>query len=261
VHADRQRLKQVLLNLASNAVKFSTQGQSVLVSCRHVPGDRLRIAVTDAGPGIPAEMMGRLFTPFDRLGATASNVEGTGLGLALSKRLVDVMGGTIGVESVVGRGSTFWVELPQTEPPPEHLAPPNAGEALATAEYQPTGTVLYIEDNLANLRLMQRVVARRPSVRLLTAIQGRVGLELARQHHPDLILLDLHLPDISGQEVLQRLRQDPQTDGIPVMVISADATPGQIERLLDAGAQEFLTKPFDVRKLLSLIDDVLQVKR
>ncbi len=254
VKADRQRLKQVLLNFLSNAAKFNRPEGTVTVSVSEAPGDRLRLNVIDTGLGIPPEKMARLFTPFDRLGAEERGVEGTGLGLALSKRLVEMMGGAVGVESAVGQGSTFWVELP-------HVESPAAGVDLRPAAPVQTldtlGTVLYIEDNLPNLRLVERLVAHRPEVKLLSAMQGGLGLELAREHSPDLILLDLQLPDLSGAEVLDRLQHDPRTSGIPVVVLSADATPGQVKRLRSAGAREFLTKPLDVKRLLGLLDQVL----
>jgi PAS domain S-box-containing protein len=254
VLADRQRLKQVLLNFLSNAAKYNRHEGTVSVSVKDAPGDRLRVNVTDTGPGIPPEKMGRLFTPFDRLGAEERAVEGTGLGLALSKRLVEVMGGAIGAESAVGEGSTFWVELPRAEDPAAEINLPAAALAQSHAA---VGAVLYIEDNLSNLRLVERVLERRPEVKLLSAMQGGMGLELAREHRPGLILLDLQLPDIPGVEVLKRLQHDPRTRQIPVVVISADATPGQIKRLRSYGAREFLTKPLDVKRLLVLLDEVL----
>jgi PAS domain S-box-containing protein len=255
VLADRQRLKQVLLNFLSNAVKFNRSGGTVKLSVEEVPGDRLRLSVTDTGPGIAPRLIERLFTPFDRLGAETRGVEGTGLGLALSKRLVEVMGGAVGVDSVVGQGSTFWVELPRAECPMARTAPAAIipDEALATR-----GVVLYIEDNLSNLRLVERLLAHRPNVKLFSAMLGSLGLGLAREHHPGLILLDLQLPDIPGAEVLERLQRDAGTSQIPVVVISADATAGQIQRLRAAGAREFLTKPLDVRRFFQLVDDVLK---
>jgi signal transduction histidine kinase/ActR/RegA family two-component response regulator len=253
VLADRQRLKQVLLNILSNAAKFNRPGGTVSVAAEDAAGDRLRVNVTDTGPGIPPEKMGRLFTAFDRLGAEVTGVEGTGLGLALSKRLVEVMGGAVGVDSAVGQGSTFWVELPLVESPATGVAP-----LTTPAPASPTqGTVLYIEDNLPNLRLVERLLAHRPGMKLLSAIQGGLGLELAREHRPGLILLDLNLPDIPGEKVLELLQHDPRTRQIPVVVISADATPGRIKRLLSAGARAFLTKPLDVKQFLRLLDEVL----
>ena len=254
VLADRQRLKQVLLNLLSNAAKYNRPDGKVSVSVKDSPGDRLRVNVTDTGPGIPPEKMGRLFTPFDRLGAEERAVEGTGLGLALSKRLVEVMGGAIGAESAVGEGSTFWVELPRAKDPAARVDLPVATSAQTPAA---VGAVLYIEDNLANLRLVERLLEHRPEVKLLSAMQGGLGLELAIKHRPGLILLDLQLPDIPGAEVLQRLQHDPRTRQIPVVVISADATPGQIKRLRSQGAREFLTKPLDVKRFLGLLDEIL----
>jgi CheY-like chemotaxis protein/anti-sigma regulatory factor (Ser/Thr protein kinase) len=256
VVADRQRLKQVLLNLLSNAVKYNRKGGVASLSFEEMPEGRLRIKVHDTGPGIAPEKLERVFTPFERLGAEQTGIEGTGLGLALSKRLSEVMGGTLGLESAVGRGSTFWIELPQTDNPVDRVtqvgAPP---PAMAGSDVSRNARViLYIEDNLSNLELIQRLIAHRPEVRLLPAMQGRLGLDLAREHRPALILLDLHLPDISGHEVLQRLQADPETRHIPVVVISADATPGQIDRLLAAGAQAYLTKPLDLKTLLAVLE-------
>lgn len=259
VLADHQRLKQVLLNLLANAIKYNRNGGTVTVSGRQIPQDRIRIAVTDTGVGIAPERLARLFTPFERLGVEQTGVEGTGLGLTLSKRLVEAMGGTLGVESTAGRGSTFWVELPRAEDLPDRLermsrsAPPRA-ELMASSKAR---VVLYIEDNLSNLKLLQRLLAHRPEVKLLPAMQGRMGLDLAREHQPDLILLDLHLPDMLGDEVLWKLQATPETSRIPVVVISADATAGQIDRLLAAGARAYLTKPLDVKKCLDLLDEIL----
>ena len=258
VLADRQRLKQVLLNLLSNAIKFNRDPGTVAVSVGNASGDHLRIKVADTGLGIPPEKMARLFTAFDRLGAEQTGVEGAGLGLALSKRLAELMGGTIGVDSTVGEGSTFWVELPGVEGQVERLERTVEGVAAAAKGSGVLGTVLYIEDNLSNLRLVERILAHRPDVRLLSAMQGRLGLELAREHRPDLIFLDLHLPDVPGGEVLRRLQADGKTRRILVVVISADATSGQIQRLLAEGARDYLTKPLDVKKLISLVDETLR---
>jgi protein-histidine pros-kinase len=256
VLADRQRIRQVLLNLLTNAVKYNRQAGSVNIACDPSAEGSLRISVRDTGPGIEAGKIARVFTPFDRLGAEQGDVEGTGLGLALSKALLEAMGGAIGVESTPGLGSTFWLELPQTESQvldETGAAAANAGPALAYAR-----TVLYIEDNMPSAQLMERIFARWSDVKLISAMQGGLGLELARQHHPDLILLDLHLPDIQGIEVLQRLRSDPGTRSIPVAVTSADATPGQIARLKAAGADEYLTKPLDVLKFSEVVRKFLE---
>ena len=259
VVADRQRLRQVLLNLLSNAVKYNRDEGSVRVRCAQTGLGTLRIEVEDEGLGIDPDKLGRLFVPFDRLDMEQTGVEGTGLGLALSKRLVEAMGGVLSVESVVGTGSTFAVELPLAESP-EALADLGAADAdaLRVRETRPPVTVLYIEDNPSNLRLLERVFANRPEVKLISATMGRLGLELARAHRPELILLDLHLPDIPGADVLRSLREDPVTAQIPVVVVSADATSGQKARLLNAGALAYLTKPIDVKELLSEVDLALE---
>ena len=257
--ADNQRLKQVLLNLLSNAIKYNRQGGTVTVACEDATGGRLRIKVSDTGPGIPPDRMEQLFTPFERLGAEKTVVEGTGLGLALSKRLVEAMGGVMGVESFIGRGSTFWAEFPPAESPDAQL-PRGGREVRSPAEPDApsrAGVVLYVEDNLSNVKLIEKLLSHHPEVRLITAMQGELGLDLARQHRPHLVLLDVQLPDIPGDEVLRRLRATPETRDIPVVVISADATPRQIDRLLAAGARAYLTKPLDVKKLLAIVTETL----
>ncbi|MGH2573010.1 MAG: PAS domain S-box protein, partial [Actinomycetota bacterium] len=257
VLADRQRLKQVLLNVLSNAVKYNREGGTVTLSYQKAREGWFRIAIADTGDGIDPADLHRLFTPFERLGIERTGVEGTGIGLALSKRLVDLMGGEIGAESRVGVGSTFWIQLPVAESPVEELQRVTGGLESPSREMDRPRKILYIEDNLSNLRLVERVMAHRPAVEVLPAMQGRLGMDLAREHRPDLILLDLHLPDMQGQEVLGRLRRDPETASIPVVVISADATPGQIRRLLAAGATDYLTKPLDVARLLQVVDDCM----
>ncbi len=256
--ADRQRLTQILLNLLSNAVKYSRDGGLVRLTCEEVPEGRLRIRVSDTGAGIRPEKLPLLFQPFERLGAEQTGIEGTGLGLVLSKGLAEAMGGTLGVESEVDRGSTFWVELALADAAAETAASPVRAHPHASGQDPGvTGTVLYIEDNISNRRLMERVLARRPGVRLVGAGQGQAGLDLARADRPDLILLDLHLPDMNGEEVLRRLWEDPHTRAIPVAVLSADATPAQAKRLRAAGAMAYLTKPLDVSEVLQLLDDKL----
>jgi len=260
VWADAQRLQQVLLNLVSNGIKYNREGGKLTVACDAAHEGRLRISVTDTGAGFPPAFRERLFQPFDRLDAEQRGVEGTGLGLALSKRLVEAMGGAIGVESVPGEGSTFWVEFPQAESPVERSERVASEAVSLPVSMEQTGTLLYVEDNLSNLRLVERTIALRPGVKLIPAMQGRLGLDLARQHRPDLILLDVHLPDISGDQVLRELRADPELGRTPVVVLSADATPGQVQRLLAAGAQAYLTKPLDVRRLLTILDETLPVR-
>jgi PAS domain S-box-containing protein len=258
VIADAQRLKQVLLNLLSNAVKYNRDAGTITV-CLEADERRLRVAVSDTGPGIAPEMLDRLFTPFDRLGAEQSAVEGTGLGLAISRGLLTAMGGSIRADSGPG-GTTFWVELDLAEDSVTDLmgSPSRAFDtAPQKAAETSRSTVLYVEDNLSNLRLIKYILELRPGVELVPAMQGRLALDLAHAHRVALILLDLHLPDISGQEVLEQLRGDERTRHIPVVVVSADATPPQIERLLRAGARTYLTKPLNVREFLKVLDDSL----
>lgn len=253
VRGDRQRLRQVLVNLVGNAVKYNRPGGEVRIDA--VRGDgKVRLRITDSGPGIPASKQPLLFTPFERLGAEHGPVEGTGLGLALAKGLVEAMHGSIGTEpSEVG--ATFWIELPEAQGSEKNRhAPIMAGHAVAR---QGHGIVLYIEDNRSNVQLLRRLLERRPGVRLLAAGSGRDGIEAARRELPGLILLDLHLPDMRGEEVLQRLLADPRTARTPVAVLSADATGAQRERLLAAGARAYVTKPFALSTVLALIDEHL----
>jgi signal transduction histidine kinase/response regulator RpfG family c-di-GMP phosphodiesterase len=256
VKADQQRLRQVFLNLLSNAVKYNVESGRVDISCQAREGGVFRIAITDTGQGISEKHQERLFQPFERVGDESTGIEGTGLGLALSKGLMEAMGGRIGVESKLGQGSTFWIELNGVDSPEGALvAPLDEPNVDQRPDYSPHRTVLYVEDNRANYRLMERIVAHRKELRLIGAERGRAGLEMAGTHSPDLILLDLHLPDISGQEILDHLKDDPKTTGIPVVIVSADATPGQIDRLLASGADSYLTKPLDIASILSLFDN------
>jgi signal transduction histidine kinase/ActR/RegA family two-component response regulator len=250
VMADRQRLKQILLNLLSNAIKYNREAGEVRIAL-HANGDeRIAISVTDTGAGLSEQQLSMLFEPFERLGAEHRNIDGTGLGLALSRRLAEAMQGTINVQSTPGEGSTFSVHLPaatarvHAEADDEHLAQqPICGDRK----------ILYIEDNLSNLRLVERVLARQSKVTFLPAMQGRIGLELAREHRPDLVLLDLHLPDLRGDEVLIRLKAEPTTRETPVIMLSADASPGQVRRLRAAGAAAYLTKPINLQELLDAV--------
>jgi PAS domain S-box-containing protein len=259
VLADQQRLKQVLLNLTSNAIKYNCEGGTVTISAEELDGNRLRIKVRDTGPGIKTLDQSKLFTPFERLGAEQTGVEGTGLGLALSKRLLEMMGGSIGVENNKDRGATFWMDLPLVPDPVAQLktAVEDLPPAAAPATEQRQRIVLYVEDNLSNINLIEHIIVHRPHVKLVAAMQGRLGLDLAREHRPDLILLDLHLPDISGEDVLQGLRQVPELHETPVIVISADATRGRIERLLSMGVVDYLPKPLDIKRFLQLLDSCL----
>ena len=259
VWADRQRLSQIALNLLSNAVKYNRPGGNVSMSCEVVgPKGKVRLAVSDTGYGIDPVHLCKLFTPFERLGAEHGNIEGTGIGLALSKRLVEAMGGAIGVDSVVDHGSTFWVELPGAD---EEISAVNETKPIRTltsgwSDTRPT--VLYIEDNLSNFSLVEQTLeVMRPETRLLAAMQGRLGLDMAAEHRPDLILLDLQLPDIPGDEVLRQLHADEKTRELPVLMISADATKGQVAHLLALGARAYLTKPLDIPAFLQAFDEAL----
>src|SRR5437588_1788133 len=256
VTADRQRLTQVFLNLLSNAVKYNRERGTVTLSCAQSDG-QLTVRVRDEGHGIAPELRSRLFSPFDRLGAEQTGIEGTGLGLALSKRLVEAMGGMLSVDSALGEGSTFWVRLPLVKDPLDQLvtigkpssAPPDGPDLVST--------ILYVEDNLSNLHLVEQVLQHWPGIRVVPAMQGRLGVDLTPQHHPDLVLLDVNLPDIGGKEVLTRIRSDPDTASTPVVVLTADASMGLKERLLGAGATAFLTKPFDLDEFFEVLTDIL----
>jgi signal transduction histidine kinase len=253
--ADRQRLKQVVLNLVSNAVKYNQAEGTVDLRVVDAGAECVRFEVQDSGWGISPEDLEKVFNPFERLRAARAGVEGTGLGLAVSRSLVEAMSGSIGVTSEPGRGSTFWVELPRAEPAAVDM-PGEQEAAVLSRAYPGPRTVLYIEDTVANVRLVEGILARRPSTTLLPAALGSLGLELARTR-PDLVLLDLHLPDMDGIEILRRLRRDPATRHIPVVALSADATDRQTRRTLGAGADAYLTKPISVRRLLEILDQFL----
>jgi PAS domain S-box-containing protein len=256
VMADRQRFKQVLLNLLTNAVKYTPFDGKVTVSSSVTGRGAIRIVVSDTGAGISSEKLTRLFTPFDRLGAEQTGVQGTGLGLALCQRLMQAMNGSVGANSTLGQGSTFWVELGCADSPLKHVA-----SVKRNASQSPNGsdakkcTILYVEDNLSNLTLIEQMLAEQPHIQLITAMQGQLGIELARRHSPDVILLDLHLPDLPGLEVLSRLQLHEGTREIPVVVISADATARQIKRLMAAGARAYLTKPLDMQEFFRVINE------
>lgn len=260
VSADRQRLKQILLNLLSNAVKYNRKGGTTWLGCEPHGEGRVRIFVQDDGPGIAPEAVQRMFMPFERLGAEHTGIDGTGLGLSLSKGFAEAMGGTLGVRSEPGAGSRFWIELATAE---ERDVP--EATAVRPSQPEPDGPparkVLYIEDNASNFHLVERLLRRYREIGVIAATQGRLGLQLARQHVPDLILLDVHLPDMMGDEVLAELQRDEELRSIPVIVISADATPLRFERMIAAGAREYITKPFDVSQLLSAIDLALETER
>jgi signal transduction histidine kinase/ActR/RegA family two-component response regulator len=261
VAADQQRLKQVLLNLLANAVKYNRDAGSVTVTIR-ASDSRAQIGVIDTGQGIAQDRLPMLFVPFERLDAEGTEVEGTGLGLVLALRLAEAMGGTIRVESQPWIGSTFTVDLPLAETPAESVPKPAEAPVLSLVAARPLPRgdrrkVLYVEDDPANARLMAQLFNEDPRLELITTMQGTLGLELARRHLPDLILLDNHLPDIDGQEVIRRLRTDSLTRPIPVVVVSADATEEQRTRMIALGAANYLTKPLQLNSVLSAVWEVL----
>ena len=251
--ADRQRLKQVLLNLLSNAVKYNRVGGRVNIDLTPQDDARFRISVSDEGPGIPPDKRARLFSPFDRLGAENSETQGTGLGLALSKRLTEAMGGLIG-EGGPAMGACFWIEFPTVKSVHEQVAVDRVA-AVELGPFNGEKSLLYIEDNLSNLSLVENLLEECAPIKLISAMHGQLGIELAARHQPDLILLDVHLPDINGADVLARLKAKPRTREIPVVVLSADATRAQMNRLLALGATDYLTKPLDVDCFLKVIEE------
>jgi PAS domain S-box-containing protein len=259
VDADRTRLKQVLINLLSNAIKYNQANGTVVVECAMSAPERMRISVRDTGAGLPPDMLSQLFQPFNRLGQERGREEGTGIGLVMSKRLVELMGGLIGVESTVGLGSVFWFELNATLEPqlPDTEQPPAIAEARLP-QSGPVRTLLYVEDNPANLKLIEQLIARRPDIGLLVARDGNLGIELARAHRPDVILMDINLPGISGIEALKILREDPETAHIPVVALSANAMPRDIEKGLQAGFFRYLTKPIKVNEFMETLGVALE---
>lgn len=260
VDADRTRLKQVFINLLSNAIKYNGANGTVIVDCEMRTPDRVRVSVKDTGAGLPPHMLMQLFQPFNRLGRERSNEEGTGIGLVMSKRLVELMGGSIGVESTVGLGSVFWFEL-NLAAAPKLLIDPDEPAEIAASRVQPGAplrTLLYIEDNPANLMLVEQLVARRPDMRLLGARDGNLGIQMARASRPDVILMDINLPGISGIEALKILREDPVTAHIPVIALSANAMPRDIQKGVLAGFFLYLTKPIKVTEFMHTLDLALE---
>lgn len=254
VTADPLRLRQVLLNLLSNAVKYNREGGTVEVSCRITAGGQVRLSLRDNGIGIAAEALPRLFQPFERLETTYSGIEGAGIGLALCKRLVEAMQGTIDAQSTYGVGSTFWIELPQAE------AHPAGDSELASPRMETDSkarTLLYVEDNPASLRLMEKLLATHKAFELLTAASGEAALDIALQARPDLILLDLNLPGMDGFDVLRQLKEHPATRTIPVIAVTTNAMARDIERGMAAGFSDYLTKPIRVADLFETLDRCL----
>jgi len=259
-HADRTRVKQVLINLLSNAIKYNREHGMVEVKCTASTPERIRISVKDSGAGLPPEKLAQLFQPFNRLGQETGSEEGTGIGLVVTKRLVELMGGTIGVESTVGVGSEFWIELMRDVTP--QLAAGNTMSAELAPQVQGDAalrTLLYVEDNPANLMLVEQIIEGHPHMRMLSARDGNSGIALVRAHLPDVILMDINLPGISGYQVLKILREDPATAHIPVLAISANAMPRDIEKGLAAGFFRYLTKPIKVNEFMEALDSALEL--
>jgi PAS domain S-box-containing protein len=257
VAADRTRVKQVLINLLSNAIKYNREHGTVAVNCSATTPQRTRISVSDTGAGLAPEKLTQLFQSFNRLGQESSAEEGTGIGLVMSKRLVELMGGAVGVESSLGAGSVFWFELTSTSAPRLSAAglerrPAAHKEPVVLGT--PVRTLLYVEDNPANLKLVERLVARRPDLRLLSAVDGNLGVQLARARQPEVILMDINLPGLNGIEALRLLREDPATAHIPVLALSANALPLDIEKGLEAGFFRYLTKPIKVDEFMDALN-------
>ena len=259
VHADRMRVKQILINLLSNAIKYNRAGGTVAVSCTAGTPGRIRIQVEDTGNGLAPHQLEQLFQPFNRLGQEAMASEGTGIGLVMSKRLAELMGGAVGVQSSVGKGSIFWVDLLLAdEPPPAARAgEPNGAKPASIGSAPNLRTLLYIEDNPANLMLVEDLVARRPDLRLLTAVDATLGITLARAAQPTVILMDINLPGMDGTQAMRIMRDDPATAHIPVMALSANAIPRDITRGLEAGFFRYLTKPVRVGEFMDALDEAL----
>jgi len=260
VSSDRTRLKQILINLLSNAIKYNNVRGTVDVDYTVSAPDRIRINIKDTGAGLRPEKLAQLFQPFNRLGQEAGGEEGTGIGLVVTKRLVELMGGAIGVDSTVGAGSVFWIELISAAAPQLAF---EGGEAAAYAPPQvPHGarlrTLLCVEDNPANLKLVEQLIARSPDMRLLTAVNGTLGIELARASQPEMILMDVNLPDISGLDALKILREDPVTAHIPIVALSANAIPRDIRKGLEAGFFRYLTKPIKVNEFMDTLRATLE---
>ena len=263
VKADRTRVKQILINLLSNAIKYNRSGGTVTVACLEASPGRIRICIEDTGEGLSPENVAQLFQPFNRLGQEANAEEGTGIGLVMTKRLVELMGGVIGVESTPGKGSEFWIEMNLTD---ERQAHADSGELrplapLPLAAGAQLRTLLYVEDNPANLMLAENLIDRRPDLRLLTAGDGPSGIGIARTARPDVILMDINLPGMSGIKALKILMEDPATAHIPVVALSANAMPRDIEKGLQAGFFRYLTKPIKINEFMETLDEALEFSK
>lgn len=262
VFADRIRVKQVLINLLMNGIKYNRRGGVVLVDFSLEGDNRLRIHVRDSGVGMSPAQMAQLFQPFNRLGRESSGEEGTGIGLVVTKNLMEMMGGAIGVESTPSAGSVFWIELALSAMP--HVQPEGAEPDTLIRPCRdncsPQYCVLYVEDNPANLALVEQIIARRPDVRFMSAADASIGIAFARSHLPDVVLMDIHLPGINGMDAMKILRSDPRTAHIPIIALSANAVPRDIQQGMDAGFMDYITKPIMVSTFMRSLDAALALK-
>jgi signal transduction histidine kinase/AmiR/NasT family two-component response regulator len=261
INADRTRIKQILINLLTNAIKYNRADGTVEVVCDQVSGRHLRISVNDSGQGLSAYQLEHLFQPFNRLGQEVGAIEGTGIGLVMAKRLTELMGGSIGVDSVEGEGSRFWVDFSLSAAPQMATQAQLPVVRAETHTHLRQSTVLYVEDNPANLMLVQDLIARRPDIRLISAIDGISGVEMALANLPDVILMDINLPGINGIRVMEILAADPSTAGIPVVALSANAMRRDIEKGMQAGFYRYLTKPIKVVEFMATLDEVMTLAR
>jgi signal transduction histidine kinase/ActR/RegA family two-component response regulator len=259
INADRTRVKQILINLLSNAIKYNRLTGTVDVSCRKSKAGRIQISVKDSGNGMSPAQLTQLFQPFNRLGQESGSIEGTGIGLVMTKRLVELMGGVLGVESIAGEGSRFWVELLDSAAPHLTISEPLPTIELEIQPVHGQHTLLYVEDNPANLMLIEDLLTRRPDIRLISAVDGIAGVNMALTHLPDVILMDINLPGINGIRVLSILAADVRTAHIPVIALSANAMPRDIEKGLEAGFCRYLTKPIKVLEFMDTLDEVMQI--
>jgi signal transduction histidine kinase/CheY-like chemotaxis protein len=260
VQADLTRIKQVIINLLSNAIKYNRENGTVEVNCAEGTPGFIRISIKDSGAGLSPEDLAQLFQPFNRLGQEAGIEEGTGIGLVVAKRLIELMGGKIGVESSEGAGSVFWFELLSVAKPLLASEGSNSASMLLPQELrkEKLHTLLYVEDNSANLKLVEQIISRHPDIRLLTAVSGNLGIEIARNSEPDVILMDINMPGISGIEALKILREDPTTKHIPIIAVTANAMPLDIKRGMKAGFFRYITKPINVNEFMDVLDVALK---
>ena len=260
--ADGIRLTQALVNILSNAIKYNSEHGKITLSCQEMPNQFLRINVADTGAGISEDNQTKLFHPFERLGLEGGTIEGTGIGLVITKQLIELMGGKVDFKSKVGKGSTFWLDIPISDKQAEfHINTAVVGQGTLRAEQnnedKNTRTVLYIEDNPENLRLMETIIGNIKNLKLLTAYNAELGLDLAKTKKLDLILMDIKLPGMNGVEALKQLQENDKTKNIPVIAITAEAMPNNVEAGIKAGFKEYITKPFNVPNLVQTIEQTV----